>query len=153
MRHIKFVVSNSTHETDFICSANPFPLEVHAWCHFLENIHLTCGNTHMWISDSSSVSRNHFYRLCPKPDKPISHAVDFYLIVFEGGSKNALYFRFIQRVVQSLVNVNFVFPITINSQPRPMIQLLLCSLLAMPRLCNYLCRWQWLSSALADSLR
>lgn len=75
------------------------------------------------------------------------------LIVCESRNKNALYFRFIQRSVQSLVNVNFVFPITINSQPRAMIQLLLCSLLAMPRLCNYLCRWQWLSSALADSLQ
>lgn len=76
-----------------------------------------------------------------------------YLIVCESRNKNALYFRFIQRAVQSLVNVNFVFPITINSQPRAMIQLLLCSLLAMPRLCNYLCRRQWLSSALADSLQ
>lgn len=79
--------------------------------------------------------------------------LDCYLIVCESGSKNALYFRFIRRALRRLVNGNFVFPITINSQPQAMIQLLLCSLLAMPRLCNYLCRWQWLSSALADSLQ
>lgn len=79
--------------------------------------------------------------------------LDCYLIVCESGSKNALYFRFIRRALRRLVNGNFVFPITINSQPQAMIQLLLCSLLAMPRLCNYLCRWQWLSSVLADSLQ